>query len=250
MKRIGLFLWAACWVLMVVTAGHLRLAQTACPPADELAALREWRAGTTVSMEAVMAFGMEACFGAEEIPDGVWQRMQGKSYKENPYIGRKDLRHIRVLHWDRDGKIHIGEMVCNKKIAKDLTEIFKELYNHRYAIQRMVLPDEYDADDERQMRANNTSCFCYRNVEGSAVLSKHAQGMAVDLNTLYNPYYKKRKDGSLFVQPATATRYCNRKADFPYTIDKNDLAYRLFTKHGFKWGGSWKSCKDFQHFEI
>ena len=46
------------------------------------------------------------------IPDGVWQRMQDKTYKENPYIGRDDLRHIRALHWDYDNQMHIGEMVC------------------------------------------------------------------------------------------------------------------------------------------
>ena len=46
------------------------------------------------------------------IPDDVWQRMQDKTYKENPYIGRDDLRHIRALHWDYDNQMHIGEMVC------------------------------------------------------------------------------------------------------------------------------------------
>ena len=31
-------------------------------------------------------------FTATEIPDSVWARMQGKTYKENPHIGRDDLR--------------------------------------------------------------------------------------------------------------------------------------------------------------
>ena len=50
-----------------------------------------------MSQEAVDAFGgIDKCFAAEPIPDGVWQRMQGKTFKENPYIGRDDLRHIRA----------------------------------------------------------------------------------------------------------------------------------------------------------
>lgn len=216
---------------------------------EGLQRLRQWQAGTTVSDEAVKEYGPDRCFAAEEIPDNVWQRMQGKTYTENPHIKRSDLRHIRVLHWDYDNQTHIGEMICNKKIASDLVEIFKELYAAHYPIQRMVLPDEYDADDERQMRANNSSCFCYRNIAGSKTLSKHALGMAVDLNTLYNPYVKRRKDGTLFVQPANATKYCNRKATFPYKITKDDLAYKLFTKHGFRWGGSWPKYKDYQHFD-
>ncbi|MBQ3752306.1 MAG: haloacid dehalogenase-like hydrolase, partial [Prevotella sp.] len=70
--------------------------------------LTEWQAGRTVSQEAVEAFGgIDKCFAAEPIPDGVWQRMQGKTFKENPYIGRDDLRHIRALHWDYDNQMHV-----------------------------------------------------------------------------------------------------------------------------------------------
>ena len=90
-------------------------------------------------------------FTATEIPDSVWARMQGKTYKENPYIGRSDLRYLRLLHWDYDGKTHQGEMVCNKLIADRVVEIFRLLYEAHYPIERMVLPDEYDADDERQI---------------------------------------------------------------------------------------------------
>ena len=36
---------------------------------------------------------------------------------------------------------------------------------------------------------------------------------------------------------------------FKYKIDKDDLAYRLFTKYGFRWGGNYRSLKDYQHFE-
>ena len=37
--------------------------------------------------------------------------------KENPYIGRDDLRHVRALHWDYDNKRHVGEMVCKMRSA-------------------------------------------------------------------------------------------------------------------------------------
>ena len=213
-------------------------------------ALRQWQAGKTVTAEAVEAYGgVEKCFRAEPVPDGVWARMQGKTYKENPYIGRADLRHICALHWDYDQKIHIGEMVCNAQIADCVVRILRQLYDARYPIQRMLLPDVYDADDETQMRDNNTSCFCYRVVSGSTTLSKHARGLAIDINTLYNPYYKDRKDGTRYIQPATAAEYCDRTKDFPYKIDRNDLCYTLFTQAGFEWGGNWTTCKDFQHFE-
>ena len=98
-------------------------------------------------------------------------------------------------------------MVCNKAIANDLLEIFRELYRQKYPIQHIRLIDDYEADDERAMRDNNTSSFCYRKISGSTKLSKHAMGMAVDINTLYNPYHKmvKNADGTQteVIEPAT-----------------------------------------------
>ena len=39
-------------------------------------ALTQWQAGKTVSHDAIEAFGgIDKCFAAEPIPDGVWQRM-------------------------------------------------------------------------------------------------------------------------------------------------------------------------------
>mgnify|MGYP002624633198 CR=1 FL=1 len=218
--------------------------------AENSSPLTTWQAGAVVTQEAVeKAGGLDACFAAEPIPDDVWARMQGKTYKENPYITRADLRHIRALHWDYDGAIHTGEMVCNAQIAECVAGIFRKLFDAHYPIQRMLLPDEYDADDETQMRDNNSSSFCYRAIAGTTKLSKHARGLAIDINTLYNPYYKDRADGTRFIQPATAAAYCDRSKDFPYKIVRGDLCYRLFAEAGFEWGGDWGSVKDFQHFE-
>ena len=175
--------------------------------------------------------------------------MQGKSYQENAYIQRSDLRYLRLRYMDFEGQERVGEMVCNRAIADDLLDIFRQLYEARYPIERILLPDDFDADDERQMRANNTSCFCFRVIKGSTKLSAHAQGLAVDLNPLYNPCVKTRRDGTLFIQPSTAAPYVDRSRRFAHKIDRQDLAYRLFIQHGFSWGGAWRSSKDYQHFE-
>lgn len=188
-------------------------------------------------------------FSIQEIPDSVWTMMQGKTYHPNPHVGRSDLRYLKVLHWDYDEKTHEGVLVCNKIIADKLLTIFRELYAHHYPIQRIRLADEYDADDERQMEDNNTSCFCYRNVPDTKKLSYHARGLAIDINTLYNPYVRYRKDGSKIVQPKNAKPYVDRKKPYRYKIVEGDLCHRLFLKHGFIWGGSWRTMKDYQHFE-
>ena len=209
----------------------------------------QWCAGSEISAQQVEALGLDSCFTAQPIPDEVWARMQGRTYRDNPHIGRSDLCYLRLLHWDMQHHIRQGEMVCNRIIASRLVTIFRQLYEARYPIGQMVLPDVYDADDERQMQANNTSCFCYRNVPNTRSLSNHALGLAVDLNPRYNPYITYRKNGKMNVQPANGTPYCDRKADFRYKITTSDLAYRLFKKHGFRWGGSWVRSKDYQHFD-
>ena len=97
--------------------------------------------------------------------------------------------------------------------------------------------------------ANNTSCFNYRQVVGSSSLSKHALGLAIDINPLYNPYITYNGDGSANVYPENAADYVDRSKEFPYKIDENDLCYKLFTEHGFTWGGHWNNVKDYQHFQ-
>ena len=217
---------------------------------QELSALKAWQAGHTVSVEAIRQYGgIDHCFTSSPIPDEVWEKMQGQTYRPNNHISRDDLRHLHALHYDIDNRIYIGEMICNRRIADILVKIFRQLFDAKYPIHSMLLPETFGTDDETQMRANNSSCFCYRTVSGSSSLSKHAQGLAIDINPLYNPYIKKRTNGTQIIQPSTAKPYSNRLQTFPYKIDTAYLAYRLFTQNGFLWGGNWKSLKDYQHFE-
>lgn len=211
--------------------------------------LQSWQAGATVSEEAVKAFGMARCFTAEAIPDVVFQRMQGKTYKKGCTIPRRSLRYVKVLHINGSGQTQLGELVCNEAIAKDLVEIFKALYDAAYPIERMVLIDNYDAQDEPSMLANNTSCFNFRFIARTKKLSNHSRGRAIDINPLYNPYVKRRANGTLFVSPEKGRPYADRTKTFKYKISHKDLCFKLFKKHGFVWGGDWHSLQDFQHFE-
>lgn len=203
-------------------------------------------AETVLSAEELEAYGEDACFGVLEISDELFARMQGRTYKAGCTVSRDDLRYVRVLHANAQGETLTGELVVNKAIADEVCEIFRELYDARYPIERMRLADDYDADDEASMEDNNSSAFNYRPIEGTNRPSKHALGMAIDINTLYNPYYRY-SDGS--VLPVTGAPYLNRSQDFPYKIEVGDLCYQLFTERGYTWGGHWNSVKDYQHFE-
>ena len=188
-------------------------------------------------------------FYVTKIDDEIFARIQGKSFKDDCTLPREDLRYLHVLHKDLDGNTHEGEMICNAYIAKDVIEIFKALYDANYPIEKVRLVDEYNADDELSMRDNNSSSFNFRFISHTTKISKHGLGLAVDINTLYNPYTKV-VNGKRILEPATAGEYVDRTKNFPYKIDENDLCYKLFIAKGFEWGGSWKSAKDYQHFEI
>ncbi|MDY6400253.1 MAG: M15 family metallopeptidase [Synergistales bacterium] len=187
-------------------------------------------------------------FYAAEIDDVIFARIKGKSYKDNCTVPLSDLRYLHVMHIGFDGEPHEGELICNASIAADLLDIFQKLYEAGYQIEKIRLVDEYNADDETSMRDNNSSCFNFRFISRTTKVSKHGLGLAVDINTLYNPYIKT-VDGKTYIEPATAGEYVDRAKDFPHKIDENDLCYKLFTQHGFEWGGNWKSVKDYQHFE-
>lgn len=187
-------------------------------------------------------------FYISEIPDDIFAKMQGKSYKEDCTVPREDLRYVHVRHMGFDGEVKAGELVVSRKIADDVLEIFEELYKADYPIEKVRLVDEYDADDEASMSDNNSSAFNFRFISHTTRISKHGLGMAVDINTRYNPYVKT-VNGKLSIEPANGADYVDRSKDFPYKIDHDDLCYKLFTEHGFTWGGDWTHSKDYQHFE-
>lgn len=183
-------------------------------------------------------------FSAQSVPDSIQARMQGVSYRSGCPVAMEDLRYLRLSHFDFEGIPQTGEMVCHKAIAEDLVAIFRELFDSAYPIRSIRLIDDFGASDDASMEADNTSCFNYRSVAGSRTLSRHAFGMAVDVNPLENPFVRGAK-----VQPAAGAPYADRTASFPHKITSSDLCCRLFKAHGFRWGGDWRSAKDWQHFD-
>ena len=187
-------------------------------------------------------------FFYQPITDDIKERIYGLSYKTDCTIPYEDLRYISVKYYDFDNQVQTGEIICNKAIAQDLVEIFYELYCNEYQIDKIRLVDEYQADDDLSCADNNTSCFNFRTVDQTSTLSKHAQGLAIDINPFQNPYVTY-PNGKERISPAGSEPYADRSSGLPHIITENDLCYRLFTAHGFTWGGHWKTLKDYQHFQ-
>ena len=194
--------------------------------------------------KTIYAYG----FYYEPLPAYIIKKITGVSYHENDNISYDDLRYVTVLYVDFDGISQKGELICNKAIAQDLVEIFKELYDNRYPIDKIRLIDEYGGDDDLSCDDNNTSCFNYRVVGGTDNLSKHALGLAIDINPFQNPYITY-PNGVERISPAGSEPYADRDSGLAHMILEGDLCYTLFTERGFTWGGHWKTLKDYQHFQ-
>lgn len=194
--------------------------------------------------EAVIS-AIDENFYISSITDEIFERIEGVSFTGDCPVSRDELRYIHILHMGIDGAAHEGELIVNAYIAEDVLDIFHELYNSGYVIEKVALVDAFNANDNASMIVNNTSGFNSRKIEGTDYWSNHAYGLAIDINPLYNPYVA---DGDV-VLPATAREYTDRSKAFDMKIDTTDLCYQLFIEHGFTWGGEWENVKDYMHFE-
>jgi hypothetical protein len=139
-------------------------------------------------------------------------------------------------------------MIVHKSVAKEVVAIFNSLYSLKYPIRKMRLVSDYGGSDDKSMSADNTSAFNCRLMTGGKKWSKHSFGKAIDINPLENPYVKGRR-----VLPPESKKFAfNRdKLHFKYksVITRDSQIVRVFSRYGWRWGGNWKTLKDYQHFE-
>lgn len=184
--------------------------------------------------------------------DRVFRRINGRSYRENPYVALSDLRYIKTLYRDFSGKTRTGEIIVNKAVAGDTLEIFHELYKAKYEIRKMKLVDDYwkeggsgtDADTA-SMNDDNTSGFNYRTVAGTSTISRHGSGRAIDVNPFENPWCP---GGKLYGNQSASAEYADRGKKLPHMIYSDSVITRIFKEHGFRWLGE-TGTRDYQHFE-
>ncbi len=190
---------------------------------------------------------------AQPIPEDIRQSMMGLSYRENDHITLDELSYLTIPYYDFNYQSQIGHMVVNSALAEEVLDIFAELYEIQYPIERMELVDNYGADDYESIEANNTSAFNYRlSTDGSGRVSQHGLGRAIDINPQINPYVASDGTGA----HENAREYWSRDisqwssdiAKAAY-IGTDTEIYDIFISRGWSWGGSWTSYRDYQHFE-
>lgn len=164
------------------------------------------------------------------------------SWREGCPVPLADLRYLTVTYRGFDGAAHEGELVVHADAADAITQVFRTLFELGYPIRSLRLVDDFGADDDASMAADNTSAFNCRAIAGTRTWSQHAYGRAIDVNPVENPYVS-----SSGVYPAAGADFVSRP-DLPGVLHAGDAAVTAFARAGWPWGGAWPTTKDYQHF--
>ncbi|MFG1606137.1 M15 family metallopeptidase [Actinoplanes sp. NPDC049265] len=154
-----------------------------------------------------------------------------------------DLRYVTVGFRGFDGRAHTGELLVHRRAAGPLVTVFGRLFAAGYPIERMRVISSAELNAPPTGDGNTTAVFACRAVRGQKAWSQHAYGLAVDVNPFQNPYHR----GDV-VLPELATSYLDRGTVRPGMIRANGPVVRAFAAVGWKWGGNYRSLKDFMHF--
>lgn len=143
-----------------------------------------------------------------------------------------------------------GALVVHACIADEVKALFEAFERDSFPIAKVVPINRYGLnadstgwDDEASMSDNNTSAFNYRGKAHVPETSKHAQGIAIDINPRQNPLVR-RSGESTTTRPA-GTRY---DPHAPGALDRKNTT-RYLGKIGWSWGGRWPRPQDHQHIE-
>ncbi|MGH9120092.1 MAG: M15 family metallopeptidase [Acidimicrobiales bacterium] len=154
-----------------------------------------------------------------------------------------ELRYVTVGFWGFDDRPHTGELIVNAAFADSIAGVFGQLFDARFPIEemRVIRAEEIDAPPTGD--GNTTTSFVCRPAVGRGSWSRHAFGLAIDINPFHNPYLK----GDL-VLPELASAYVDRANLRPGMIVEGDVVTEAFAAMGWGWGGRWSSLLDWMHF--
>jgi hypothetical protein len=144
-----------------------------------------------------------------------------------------------VLYKSTDQRLHQGQILTNKKIENDIRDIFVFMLENDFVIEKAIPIVYYSWDDSLSMDDNNTYSFCYRNVS----YSKHARGMAIDINPRFNPLRWKNTDRPNQPEGAVPDTTVNG------TLYPGHKVVEEFRRLGFRWGHTFSKYYDDHHFE-
>jgi hypothetical protein len=169
-----------------------------------------------------------------------------KTYRKGCPVGRSRLSTVKMNFYGRDKLMHRGVLVIRTDLVPEIKRGFTQALVARFPIAKMDNPNVYGGDDPTQMAANNTSGFNCRKVVGNPFAqSPHSYGIAIDVDTVQNPYRDSR--GKWW--PPNGKPYIDRTPLRFGMLGTKSALTRQLRSDDFFWGGLWNPGRDYQHFE-
>jgi len=179
------------------------------------------------------------------IPATQWKQIVATgTWRPGCPVGRKDLRSLTIGYIDFTGKAQRGTIIAHRDSVDDLSTIFTDLYQARFPVARMEPVENYGGDVLRSLRANNTSAFNCRKpgqINAPVSDSPHANGRAIDINPVQNPWRDPR---CKCWEPRA--KFAKVKSG-PGVIRQGTLPVRLFQEQGWIWQNI--KVADYMHFD-
>jgi hypothetical protein len=179
------------------------------------------------------------------ISDQQWARIVATgTWRPGCPVGQRDLRRLDVNYWDFSGQVARGAIVANADAIDDISTVMSGLFDRRFAIAKMRPVEEYSGDTAASLAANNTSAFnCRRPNQINAPVKKspHANGRAIDINPVQNPWVDPR------CQCWRPSAEFAKARSGPGVIRKGSAPYELFTELGWIWQNI--DVPDYMHFD-
>ncbi len=158
---------------------------------------------------------------------------------------------FKVEYYGFDGMIHAGQIVLNKNVIEDVKTFFKTALVIKFPIQKIIpiSSEAYKWDDETSCNDNNSSGYNFRYIMGTNRMSKHAHGLAFDINPVQNIYVRYDEHMKEIYRCPQEAIY---KKDAVGTLTHDHPLVILMKNLGWIWGGDWtpeSGRVDYQHFE-
>lgn len=179
------------------------------------------------------------------VPDAQWRAMQRAGVvRAGCPATRESLRRVEVNFHTFGGQTRRGVLVVNADVASDVAAIFTDIFRARFPMKSMKPIEDFGGDDNASMAANNTSAYNCRNAaqaNSNAYDSPHANGRAIDINPVQNPWWDPRCD--CFMPTA---KYAPRTPGRGKILE-GGAVWKAFTSRGWIWQDL--ATPDYQHFD-
>ncbi|WP_338146110.1 M15 family metallopeptidase, partial [Streptomyces scabichelini] len=187
-----------------------------------------------------------AAAAVRAVPDTQWQKMKdaGMVREGCPVTSPDQLRRMEINHHGFDGEIHRGVLVVNADTADSFVRIFTALFDAEFPIRQMKPLEEYGGDNTASLAADNTAAFnCRRTnqINAPASESPHANGRAVDINPVENPWMDLR---CKCWKPGTAN---SARTEGKGKILEGGPVWQTFIDEGWIWQNI--DVPDYMHFD-